>query len=128
MHMLDNRFLVNGVVEGLTDQLVVERFVRRIQANIKHPQAAQHLDAYSRIAFKPLDFVNRHLIDDIRLSRLDRRNSGRVFLDRPPDDFTNAWRRTPIFLVPAHGEMRAALPTDKTIRTGADRLIVELLA
>ena len=126
--MLDNRFLVNGVIESLADQLVVERFVRRIQANIKHPQAAQHLYTDSRIAFKPLDFVNRHLIDDIRLSRLDRRNSGCVFLDRPPDDFTNVWRRAPIFIVPAHREMGAALPTDKTIRTGTVRLIVELLA
>ena len=128
MHMLDNRFLVNRVVESLADQLVVERFVRRIQTNIKHSQAAQHLHTHSRIAFKPVDFVNRHLIDDIRLSRLDRRDSGSVFLDRPPDNFTNAWRRAPIFFVSSHGEMRAALPSGKTVRARADRLIVELLA
>ena len=128
MHMLDNRFLVDRVIESLADQLVVERFVRRIQANIKHPQAAQHLYTDSRIAFKPLDFVNRHLIDDIRLSRLDRRNSGRVFLDRPPDDFTNAWRRTPIFLVSSHREMGATLPTGKSIGARADRLSIELVA
>src|SRR5687768_13439458 len=70
----------------------------------------------------------RHVIDEIRLSGLERRNSRRIFSDLAEDYFLDICLAAPIIIVACKNEIAAALVTHILVRTCPDRILIQLIA
>ena len=68
---------IDAVVRRLAHQLVIPGFVLGIEGEKKHSQSFDLIDAHARMVLQPSHFMNRHVIDEIRLAGLQCRQAAR---------------------------------------------------
>ena len=70
----------------------------------------------------------RHVIDEIRLTRFQGRDSRRVFCDFFEDDFFDIRLAAPIVVVAGKNQIAAPLIADKFIWAGANQILIDFVA
>jgi len=72
--------------------------------------------------------VHRHIVDDVRLTRFERRDSRSVLGHLLEDNLLDLRFRSPVVIVARHDKIAAALKAHELIRSGADLMLVHLIA
>ena len=76
------------------------------------------------MTLQTLHFMNRDSVDEVRLTRLQRRQARGIFGDFTKDDFFNRRFAAPVVVVASENHVAAALKTDELIGTGADEILI----
>src|SRR5262245_66041809 len=80
------------------------------------------------MTLQPRDFMDRNVIDDVRLPGLKSRKARRIFCYFPEKNFFDIGLATPIIVVAAKNKISAPLIAHIFIRTGTNGMLVHLLA
>ena len=67
-YILDNGRGIHGIVDSLANELIIERFVSDIESQKKHPEPFDLLDFDARMALQPRHFMDRYVVDEVRLA------------------------------------------------------------
>ncbi len=124
----NDRRRVDAVVRRLAHQFVVPGFEGEVNRQEKHPQPFDLIDAHARMIFQARHFMIGHVIDEIRLARLQRRKPRGIFGDFLEDDFFDRRLAAPVIVVAGENQIAATLVADKFIGPGADEILINLVA
>ena len=76
---------VDGIIERLAHQLVVERLVGHVHRQEIHAVARNFFDPRARVFGDALNFFDRQIADHVRLAGKQAGNARRFFFDRLED-------------------------------------------
>ena len=128
MDELRDLFLVDGVVEGLTDAHVVEGLHQVVEVDVDGADARDVLDGHVRVRVDAGDVLRRHADGDMGLAGLDERHARRVFGNIQEAHARDAGLGAPVVLEAHEIDPLTALPVAELERAGADRVGGEVLA
>jgi hypothetical protein len=126
--ILHDRRRIHRKVGRLAQQLIVERFKRRVQRQKKHAQPFDLLQSRPRMAFQARHIMHRDIVDDVGLTGFEPGDSCGVFGDFFEDHLLDFRFRAPVVVVARHDKVAASLKAHELIRPGADRVLVHLVA
>ena len=126
--MLDHHRGIDGVVERLAHELVVERLVRDVHRQEIHSQPFDFFRTHPRMLVQAGDLLHRNIVDHVALSCQQAGHPSRILADFFQHDFFDGGLRSPVIIVARHDEIAVALPTHEFIRSGADRVLIDVVA
>ena len=127
-NIANDRRRVDAVVRRLAHQFVVPGFEREVNRQEKHPQPFDLVDAHTRMLLQARHFVIGHVVDEIRLSRLQRRKPRGILGDFLENDFFDRRLAAPVVVIAGENQIAAALVADKFIGPGANEILINLIA
>ena len=80
------------------------------------------------MVFQARHFMVGHVVDEIRLARFQRRKPRGLFGDFFENDFFDRRLAAPVIVVAGEHQIAAALIADEFIGTGADEILIKLIA
>ena len=97
--MSQNDRRVDGIIECLAHELIVERLVGHVHRQKIHAVTLNFFDPRTRVLNHPFDFFDRQVADRIRLTGQEPGNARRFFLDRLKQNFFDLRLGAPIIVI-----------------------------
>src|SRR4030095_3612850 len=123
-----DRRRVHRIVDRLTDELVVKWLKSGVQGQKEHSEPLDLFYSGLWTAFQARHVVHRHIVNDIRLTRFQRRDSRSVLGHLLEDNLLDLRFRSPVVIVARHDTIATPLKAHELIRPGADLMLVHLIA
>src|SRR6185503_19572559 len=120
--MLDDYRRVDGIVDGLAHQLIVERLMGNVHGEKIHSHPFNFFGPYPGVILEARQLFDRHVVGEVALTGEKASHPTRIFLHPSNDDLLDRRLAAPVTIVTSQYEIAVPLPTDEAIGTGTHRL------